>query len=304
MHPAPPTPPVNAQRTGVGWRHPHYAQVLQTLPQVAFLQVHSENFFAQGGAALATLQQARSHYPISLHGVGLSLGSAVGLDEWHLQQLARLVERIDPVRVSDHGCFARGHVHTDAGAQQKTVHAADLLPIPFTNEALDELCANVQRVQERLKRPILVENLSAYMHFAQADYSEMDFLNTLVTRAGCPILLDVNNMYVNALNDCADQPVQEREALALALAQDRLRQLRVDAVGELHVAGHCVMDELVIDDHGSAVCDNVWALYAQAVQRFADPPALVEWDSDVPSWDILLAQVRKADAVREKALMA
>ena len=144
---------------GIGWRHPHYQALLEHQPALGFLEVHSENFFGSGGAALAVLREGRAHYPISLHGVGLALGSAVGLDDWHLDQLARLVDHIDPIRVSDHACFARGTV-AQAG-QLTSVHGADLLPIPFNDAALNVLCANVQRAQDRLRRPWLVENLSA-----------------------------------------------------------------------------------------------------------------------------------------------
>src|SRR5687768_2335324 len=149
------TPPA----VGIGWRQPHYAELLQRRPSLAFLEVHSENFFADGGAALSVLQQARGAYPISLHGVGLALGSAAGLDDWHLEQLARLVERIDPVRVSDHACFARA----PRNGGGPVVHANDLLPIAFTPASLDIMAANVECVQRRLKRPILVENLSTYL---------------------------------------------------------------------------------------------------------------------------------------------
>jgi uncharacterized protein len=283
--------------SGIGWRHPHYAQLLSEQPALGFLQVHSENFFGGGGAALATLAQARQHYPISLHGVGLSLGSAVGLDTWHLEQLAQLVERVDPVRVSDHACFARATFgNSNSNGAQHIAHAADLLPIPFTYAALNVLCANVQQVQDRLRRSISVENLSAYLHYDAADCSETDFLNTLAQRTGCSILLDVNNIYVNALNEviagsCTDP---------LAQAISWLNALQADCVGELHLAGHCAMDDIVIDDHGAPVCDAVWTLYAHAVQRFGDPAALVEWDTDVPSLAVLLGEAAKADAVRQR----
>jgi uncharacterized protein len=279
---------------GIGWRHPHYAALLEQRPAVGFLQVHSENFFGHGfpagGAALATLQAAREHYPISLHGVGLSLGSALGLDVWHLDQLADLVKRMEPVRVSDHACFARGQ---RSGGQM--LHASDLLPIPFTQESLDVLCANVQRAQERLQRPLLVENLSAYVSYAQADFSETQFLSELVKRSGCQLLLDVNNVYVNALNNQAGAP--RDRWLALREGQAFLDALPRDAVGEMHLAGHCEMDDIVIDDHGSMVCDEVWQLYAHALQRFGDVPALIEWDTDIPQLDVLLAQAEQANQV-------
>ncbi len=292
------TPPQSvAPLVGIGWRHPHYAEVLERRPAVDFLEVHSENFFAEGGAALAVLEQGRAHYAISLHGVGLSLGSAVGLDAWHLEQLARLVERIDPVRVSDHAAFARGQF------QGATVHAADLLPLPFSTEALDVLCANVHRVQDRLKRPFLVENLSAYLTWNAADgectWEEPAFLAALARRTGCSLLVDVNNIYVNALN--ARRQAGAQIADPLRMCRDWLDALPAEAVGELHLAGHChVSDghgEIVIDDHGSRVCDAVWALYRHAIGRFGAVPTLIEWDTDIPALDVLLDEASRARAM-------
>lgn len=271
--------------TGIGWRHPHYMQVLQERPNVGFLQVHSENFFGAGGAALATLHEARQHYAISLHGVGLSLGSACGLDDWHLAQLARLVNRIEPVRVSDHACFARAPVG------DHHLHAADLLPIPFTHESLDVLCANVHRVQERLKRAFIVEHLSAYIHHQDHDLQETDFLNALTRRTGCALLLDINNIYVNALNE----QLAGRCNVPLTAASRWIAQIRADSVAEMHLAGHCVMDDIVIDDHGSRVSEPVWALYAQARTRWPDVPALIEWDTDIPALSVLLDEAARAD---------
>lgn len=286
---------------GMGWRHPHYGDVLTQLPSLGFLEVHSENFFARGGAALAVLTQARAHYPVSLHGVGLSLGSAVGLDPWHLDQLAALVQRIEPVRVSDHASFARGHSAQTGG----TVHAADLLPIPFNAEALDVLCANVQRVQDRLQRRFMVENLSSYVSWpAQADVpvlAEPDFLSALARRTGCALLVDVNNLYVNALNAQIDgipgDPVRHclRWLDAMAPAD----------VGEIHLAGHCRVaadphdeagTDIVIDDHGSRVCAEVWQIYQHALRRFGPVPTLIEWDTDIPPLAVLLDEVAQASA--------
>lgn len=289
--------------TGIGWRHAHYATVLEQRPAVGFLQVHSENFFGfgapAGGAALATLAQAREHYPISLHGVGLSLGSALGIDAWHLDQLEALIKRIEPVRVSDHACFARG-LRSDGSA----LHAADLLPIPFTQDSLDVLCANVSRVQERLKRRFLVENLSAYVQYAQAEYSETQFLSELTERSGCQLLLDVNNVFVNALNELDRPHGQPRDrALALRQALAFLDALPKHAVGEIHLAGHCEMADIVIDDHGNEVCEEVWKLYAHAVRRFGDTPALIEWDTAIPAIDVLLAQAERADQTALEALV-
>lgn len=283
-HPQMPVPARRAE-VGIGWRHPHYAELLERQPALDFLEVHSENFFGNGGAALAVLMQARAQYPISLHGVGLSLGSAVGLDPWHLDQLARLVQRVDPVRVSDHACFARGTL----GGQ--TVHGADLLPIPFSDEALDVLYRHVQQVQDRLQRRFMVENLSAYVRWNSPDAtdgSETDFLTTLAQRTGCLLLVDVNNLYVNARN----AQLAGQLADPLQACRDWLDAIPPAAVGELHVAGHCHVDdvhgEIVIDDHGSRVSPAVWALHRHALQRFGPVPTLVEWDTDVPALDVLL----------------
>ena len=277
--------------TGIGWRHPHYRELMELRPAVDFLEVHSENFFADGGAALALLGQAREHYPVSLHGVGLALGSACGADELHLEQLARLVARIEPVRVSDHACFARGQI---AGAEAGFVHAADLLPVPFNRAALDVMCSNVQRVQDRLGRQLLVENLSAYVTLQGSDRSEPSFLVELAQRTGCGLLIDVNNIYVNALNQrlagCPADPVQ--------VCKDWLDDIPAQLVGELHVAGHLHCGDIVIDDHGSRVDDAVWALYSHARDRFGAVPVLVEWDTDVPPLQVLLGEVSRARAAQ------
>ena len=285
-----------AAQVGIGWRHPHYAELLQRQPALDFLEVHSENFFGTGGAALAVLERGRAHYPISLHGVGLSLGSTAGLDPWHLDQLAALVQRIDPVRVSDHACFARASY----GAQ--TVHAADLLPLPFSDEALDTLCAHVQQVQDRLQRRFMVENLSAYLHWQalpdQRAWEETDFLNALVQRTGCLLLVDVNNIYVNARNAQLQGQLEDPVAACCRW----IDAIDPQAVGEMHLAGHCLVDDahgrIVIDDHGSRVCDAVWSLYRHALQRFGPVPTLIEWDTAVPALDVLL---QEADCARRIA---
>ncbi len=285
-----PHSPALAAPIGIGWRHPHYAEVLEQLPPLDFLEVHSENFFAAGGAALAVLKQGRASYPISLHGVGLGLGSAAGIDAWHLDQLARLVEQIEPVRVSDHACFARAQV---AG---QTLHAADLLPLAFNAATLAILCANVQQVQDRLKRPLLVENLSAYVSFNNSDMSEPDFLNQLSKRTGCGLLVDVNNIYVNALNDLLARENVWPGTDPLAACVAWLDQINPTAVGELHLAGHIQTPEMVIDDHGSRVCDAVWQIYKHAQSRFGNVPALIEWDTDIPTLSVLLSEVALAKA--------
>jgi uncharacterized protein len=286
----PPAPAGNAASpVGIGWRHPHYGDLLQSKPRLDFIEVHSENFFADGGAALALLHEARAHYPVSLHGVSLALGSACGIDEAHLTQLAQLVARIEPVRVSDHACFARG-----PGPGGQLVHAADLLPVAFNTAALRVMCANVQRVQERLQRPLLVENLSAYIGFASSDRPETAFLAELAARTGCGLLIDVNNIYVNALNDrLAGNPADP-----LATCHAWLDAIPAASVGELHIAGHTDCGDIVIDDHGSRVAGPVWQLLQHARERFgAQVPVLVEWDTDIPPLDVLLDEAARATQI-------
>lgn len=275
-----------APDVGIGWRHPHYAALLQQQPALDFIEVHSENFFAPGGAALAVLREGREHYPVSLHGVGLSLGSAAGVDPWHLDQLARLVHTIEPVRVSDHASFARG----------PGVHAADLLPVPMSRAALDAMCANVSAVQDRLRCPMAVENLSAYVHWAGDEMDEPSFLNTLAQRTGCQLLVDVNNIYVNALNAQLRGDTHD----PLGDCHRWLDTITPAHVAELHLAGHVHCGDIVIDDHGSLVVDAVWALYRHAVQRWGAVPTLIEWDTDVPELNVLLDEAARARAVARK----
>jgi uncharacterized protein (UPF0276 family) len=274
--------------TGIGWRQPHEVELLERRPPLAFIEVHSENFFAEGGAALAVLQRGRALYPVSLHGVGLALGSAAGLDPWHLERLAALVDRIEPVRVSDHASFARAP-QRNAGP---VVHASDLLPVAFTRASLDIMAANVGRVQERLKRPILVENLSSYVGWADDTLAEPQFFNELAARTGCGLLLDVNNIVVNALNAGAD-PVAAGCAYVDAI--------HADSVCEIHLAGYNDLGDIVIDDHGSRVHAPVWQVYQHAVNRLGAVPTLIEWDTDVPPLDVLLEEAARARAVLEAA---
>jgi uncharacterized protein (UPF0276 family) len=274
--------------TGIGLRQPHYRELLERCPPLGFLEVHSENFFADGGAALAVLADARSRYDISLHGVGLALGSACGLDAWHLERLARLVDRIEPRFVSDHACFARAPMAASREAPGAVVHANDLLPIAFTPAALEIMAANVEQVQDRLKRPILVENLSAYLAWADDAIPEAEFFNALVRRTGCGLLLDVNNLVVNALN-AGLEPVRAAGAYIGAID--------AQAVKEIHLAGYHDDGEIVIDDHGSRVHAPVWAVYRHAMQRLGPVPTLIEWDTDLPALDVLLDEARQAEHV-------
>lgn len=280
--------PGDAGGVGIGLRPPHGDALLRQRPALGFVEVHSENYFADGGAALALLHAARACWPLSLHGVGLSLGAAAGLDDWHLERLARLVERIEPVRVSDHAAFARAPLRGGAAV----VHANDLLPLAFTEAALDILVANVQRVQERLRRPILVENLSAYLHWADDALAEPEFFNLLARRSGCGLLLDLNNLVVNALNEGVD---------AVAAACRWVDAVDAGSVGEIHLAGFDDTGDIVIDDHGSRVHDVVWQVYRHALRRLGPRPTLIEWDTALPPLEVLLGEAELAQQCLQEA---
>jgi uncharacterized protein (UPF0276 family) len=279
-------------RTGIGWRHAHERELLERRPDVPFIEVHSENFFADGGAPLALLAAAREHYDVSLHGVGLALGSAAGLDAWHLDRLSALVRRTEPLRVSDHASFARAPRRHGA----PVLHASDLLPVAFTRASLELMCANVQRVQDRLQRPIGVENLSSYLGWADDAMAEADYFNQLAQRSGCWLLLDVNNLVVNALNAKSVDPV----AAACAFVD----AIKPRHVGEIHLAGYDDSGELVIDDHGSRVHPPVWQVYAHAIGRLGPMPTLIEWDTGLPALDVLLDEAAKADRVISRVAQA
>jgi uncharacterized protein (UPF0276 family) len=259
---------------GIGLRQPHYREVFERVPALGFVEVHSENFFADGGAALRALERARAAWPVSLHGVGMSLGSADALADAHLAKLGRLVERIEPAVVSEHLCWC--------GIDGRCLN--DLLPMPYTRAALDHVAARVDRVQERLRRPILVENLSAYVEFRGAEMTETAFLAELARRTGCGLLLDLNNLHVNAVNFGFD-------------ARARLAELDGAAIGEIHLAGHAEADGCLVDTHGSTVADPVWALYEAACGRFGPKPTLVEWDTDLPTLDVLLGEAARARGI-------
>lgn len=289
-------------QVGIGLRQPHYRHFelpADQRPRTGFVEVHTENFFADGGAALAVLHGVRQTHAVSLHGVGLALGSAAGLDDWHLERLARLVDRIEPVRVSDHACFARA----PRAAGGPVLHAADLLPIAFTDASLAILCANVQRVQERLGRSILIENLSAYLSYDdEGQWPEAAFLAEAARRTGCALLLDVNNLVVNALNRERDEPGTAADPVAAACAF--VDALPPAAVGEIHLAGYCDTGGIVIDDHGSRVHAPVWQVYRHAVARLGALPTLIEWDTDVPALDVLLGEAATAARLQAEAARA
>ena len=266
---------------GIGLRAPHVAELLERRPTIGWLEVHAENYMG-GGPGVRSLERLRADYPLSVHGVGLSLGSAEGIDSAHLERLARLVQRLQPAIVSEHLSWS-----VTGGA-----YLNHLLPLPYTDEALDVLCANVARAQDRLGRRLLVENPSGYLRFRDSSISEPEFLNALVRRTGCGLLCDVNNVYVTCAN-------LGGEATAWLDALDAA------AVAEIHLAGHAVNDAdertVLIDDHGSPVADPVWRLFEHALRRFGPTPTLIEWDTDVPALDVLLGEAAKASRWLEEA---
>lgn len=265
-------------RAGIGLRAPHHDALLAGRPALPFVEVHSENFFAAGGPTLRYLDAVRCEYPVSLHGVGLSLGSTDPLDRRHLERLKTLVERVEPAFVSEHLCWC------SVGG----VHLNDLLPLPYTEEALAHVSRRVIEVQEFLDRRILVENVSSYLVFTDSPIPEWDFLAEMSRRTGCGILLDVNNVYVNATNHGFD-------------ARRFIDAVPAVAVEEIHLAGFTRKDPdgvpLLIDSHSRPVAADVWALYAYAVERLGARPTLIEWDRDIPPLATLLDEAVRADTV-------
>ncbi len=259
---------------GIGLRSPHLAEIARDRPAIGFLEIHAENYLAHS-PALGTVERLREDYEFSVHAVGLSLGSVDGLDEAHLGRVAALIQRLEPALVSDHLAWSV------AGGR----YFNDLLPLPYTEEALQVVERNVHRLQERLGRQVLVENPSCYLAFTHSTLSEPAFLAELVRRTGCGVLLDANNVVVTAHNLRLDP-------------QAWLDGLPVTAVGQYHLAGHAVNDAdgepILIDDHGSRVGEDVWALFDEIVQRYGPRPTLVEWDTDLPALDVLLDEARRA----------
>jgi uncharacterized protein (UPF0276 family) len=259
---------------GIGLRSLHVDEMLATTPSAGWLEIHAENYMG-GGPAVRALERLRQDYPLSVHGVGLSLGTAGGLDSRHLERLACLVERLEPALVSEHLSWS-----TTGGA-----YLNHLLPLPYTEETLDVVSEHVERVQARLGRRLLVENPSGYLRFRGDAIPEADFLAALARRSGCGLLCDVNNIHVTCANLGGDP--------------DRyLAALPADAIGEIHLAGHAVNDAdgraILIDDHGSPVAPAVWVLYERALARFGARPTLIEWDTDVPPLAVLLDEAAKA----------
>jgi len=269
-------------KAGIGLRFPHHQAVADTRPAVAWLEVHTENYMG-GGTPLRCLEAIRRDYPLSLHGVGLSLGSAEGLDVAHVERVRRTVDRLEPGLVSEHLSWS-----VVGGT-----YLADLLPLPMTEEALAIVCRQVDQMQAYLKRRLLIENPSTYLRFRHSTIPEWEFLARVAGRTGCGILCDVNNIYVSACNHGWD-------------ASAYLAALPPSAIGEIHLAGHAVrkLEDghiLRIDDHGSRVAPEVWKLYAEALARFGPVPTLVEWDTDVPPLEVLIDEAARAAAVLDEA---
>lgn len=270
---------------GISLKSDHY-ELLERAPwPTGFLEVHAENYFGAGGAPHHWLTRARADHALSVHGVGLSLGSAARVDADYLLRLKAVIDRYHPQQVSEHVSFAR---YGDNFLN-------DLLPLPYTPEALAWLVDNISEAQDALGRQILIENPSTYLTFAHSTMPEVEFMVEACKRSGARLLLDVNNVYVSARNHGFD-------------AAAWLAAVPANLVGEIHLAGHTVKDiegvELRIDDHGSAVCADVWQLYEGVIARIGARPTLIEWDTDVPALDVLLAEAAKADALMSAKAVA
>ena len=267
---------------GIGLRGPFHEEFISRRPAVAWLEAHSENYFATDGIARAALQRIRPNYPISLHGVGLSIGSTDPLDTGHLQRLRELVHSIEPALVSEHLSWSAVEGR----------HLNDLLPLPYTEDALEHMVRRIQEVQDTLKRPILVENISSYLEFVDSAMPEHEFLAAVSRRSGCGLLLDINNIHVNAVNHGFD-PVAYIDAIP------------PQQVAEMHLAGHTAQQvgdrEILIDTHNTPVCEPVWELFRYAVARLGPRPTLIEWDSDFPPLERLLQEAETARRILDEA---
>jgi len=273
-------------RAGVGLRFPHHRTVLAGEARSAWFEVHPENYLGDG-ILPDILENVRRDHPVSLHATGLSLGSAGGIDQDHLAAIAALAGRIEPGLISDHLSWSAAD-----GA-----HLPDLLPLPYTREALDIFARNIERVQTALGRAILIENPSVYLSFAHSEMREGEFLAALARRSGCGLLLDVNNVAVSAANLGEDAGVRLHRMLD---------DLPAAAIGEIHLAGHAVRElanggQVHIDDHGSPVSEDVWNLYADTIRRIGPRPTLIEWDTAIPEFARLADEAATADAVMADA---
>jgi uncharacterized protein (UPF0276 family) len=256
---------------GVGLRRPHYSHVLEGRPAMDWFEVIAENFMVAGGRPLEVLEQVRERYPIVLHGVSMSLGTTDELNREYLRDLARLARRFEPAWVSDHLCWT--------GVEGHNLH--DLIPLPYTEEALRHVARRIREVQSILERRILIENVSSYMEFTISTLSEWEFLSAVAEEADCGILLDINNIYVSAFNHRFD-PLIHIDAIP------------VNRVAQFHLAGHSNHGTYLLDTHDQPVCDAVWSLYEYAVRRFGEVSTLIEWDDNIPKFVELAATAEEA----------
>jgi uncharacterized protein len=267
----------SAHGVGVGFKAEHFDPIVETRPELGFFEVHAENYMGAGGPPHRRLDAIRERYPLSLHGVGLSIGSPGPLDRTHLQRLAAVARRFEPVLVSEHLAWS-----THDGA-----FFNDLLPLPYTSETLGKVADHIDEMQSALRRTMLLENPSTYVAFAESTMAETDFLREIARRTGCGLLLDINNVFVSATNQGYDP-------------HRYLADFPLRAVGEVHLAGYAEDQDdaglpLLIDAHNSPVRDAVWTLYAAAIRRLGSIPTLIEWDNDLPAWPALLSEARRAE---------
>ena len=273
--------PIPADSVGIGLRGDHCEYVVANKPSVDWFEVHSENYFGQGGAPHDWLGQIRQDYSLSFHGVGLSLGSTDDLNAKHLKRLKELIDIYEPGLVSEHLSWS----------SIDGFYLHDLLPLPFTKETVLHLAGRIERVQDMLGRTILVENASTYLEFSHSEMSEWEFINEITRLSGCQLLLDINNVYVNACNHQFDP-------------NEFLSEISPSVVGEIHLAGHTVKNlpegTIRIDTHDQRVCDDVWNLYEAVASRFNTAPTLIEWDKDLPEFSVLMDEANIARSYRQE----
>lgn len=274
---------------GVGLRYEHYNEALSAPANIDFIEIHAENFFAEGGASYHLLNNIKQHYSVSLHATSLGLGSALPAPIKQIKQLGSLIDRCQPLLVSDHACFSWADIN------DMNVHSGDLLPIPFNDESLNVMASNVLRAQKFLGCSILVENLSAYMQLPGSTYTESEFLVKLSEITGCKLLIDLNNLVVNATNHALLTTSGEKPNV-VEYAKQWLANIPINVVGEFHLAGCTPVAEnkLMIDDHSQPVSIDTWEIYHFALKRFGTVPTLIEWDENLPSWSNLIAEANKA----------
>lgn len=286
---------------GIGLRHAHYKDITDHPKNIDFVEIHSENFYAKGGASLDLLDEVLALYPVSFHGTSMALGSAMPTPEFAIKKLQQLCEHRDPKFISDHACFSWGQLTIDKTVSNKSTlaHGGDLLPIVFNDESLSIFCENIDRLQTRLKRSILIENLSAYLTIGENTLEETAFLNALCDKTGCGLILDVNNLIVNARNELKPEQRTELNNNSLILntyANRFIDKINQKHVKEIHLAG-CTpapAKEIMVDDHSQPVPQSVWDSYAYACKKMGSRATLIEWDNNIPSLDILLAEADKA----------